>query len=264
MGRVMWSIGEIARSTGVSRRMLRHWERFGLVEPAAVDPATGYRRYAASQVGRVRTVASLRAVGFGLEQIADLLGPDLTERRLVELLRERREQLERTIAEESARLVEVRSRLAALERGSDTIMSTLEVVPLPALRLRAVSVAVRDETEIPDAAREVRARLLAGLPPDARDGEVVLLYDGTADDSITVTAGTTATSDAGELQVVEVPAVAQGASVTFEEAPVGVSDAWIALDAALAERGLRTTGVHRHVEVPHGAVTLQAPVRPLR
>lgn len=261
MGVVMLTIGEIAHSTGVSRRMLRHWERLGLVEPAAVDPVTGYRRYAAGQVGRVRAVASLRAVGFGLERIADLLGPDLTERRLVGLLRQREQELERTIAEESARLVEVRSRLAALEHGSDAIMSTLELGPLPELRLRAVSVAVRDETEIPDAARDVGTRLLACLPSDARAVEVVHLYDGTSDESIRVTAGTAA--GAGELELLEVPAVAEGVSVTFEEAPADVSDAWIALDAALAERGLRTTGVHRHLKAPDGAVTLQAPVRPM-
>ncbi len=49
----MLSIGEIAQATGVSRRMLRHWEDAGLLEPAYVDPGTGYRRYAASQTGRV-------------------------------------------------------------------------------------------------------------------------------------------------------------------------------------------------------------------
>ncbi|ADG73263.1 transcriptional regulator, MerR family [Cellulomonas flavigena DSM 20109] len=245
----------------MSRRMLRHWEQLGLIEPASVDPATGYRRYADSQAGRVRAVASLRAVGSGLEQIVDLLGPGLTQGRLVELLRERAQELERTITEESARLVEVRSRLAALERGSGTVMSTLELGPLPALRLRAVSVAVRDETEIPDAVRDVSTRLRACLSPADRDAEVVCLYDGTSDESITVTAGTAATADAGALGVVEVPAVAAGVSVTFEQSPGSVADAWITLDAALAERGLRTTGVHRHVTATAGPVTLQAPVR---
>lgn len=71
----MLSIGEVAHATGVTRRMLRHWEDVGLLEPAAVDEHTGYRRYAHSQVGRVRAIAALRAVGFGLEAIKDLLGP---------------------------------------------------------------------------------------------------------------------------------------------------------------------------------------------
>ena len=39
----MLSIGHIAHGAGVSRRMLRHWEQEGLLQPATVDPATGYR-----------------------------------------------------------------------------------------------------------------------------------------------------------------------------------------------------------------------------
>lgn len=35
----MLSIGEIAHLTGVSRRMLRHWEEVGLIVPAAIDDA---------------------------------------------------------------------------------------------------------------------------------------------------------------------------------------------------------------------------------
>ena len=44
-------IGEIAHSTGVSRRILRHWEDEGLLTPAVTDPVTGYRRYQNSQLG---------------------------------------------------------------------------------------------------------------------------------------------------------------------------------------------------------------------
>ncbi|MBO3090057.1 MerR family transcriptional regulator [Cellulomonas dongxiuzhuiae] len=255
----MWSIGEIAHSTGVSRRMLRHWEQVGLLEPASTDGATGYRRYAPSQVGRVRAVASLRALGFGLDTVADLLDATLTEQRLVELLREREQALVADITEASARLAEVRSRLASFEKGARTVMSTLELVALPALRLCAVRDTVRDETEIPEAAR----RLLALLPrhhgPDGDD--VVLLYDGTSDDAIVVTAGTPAGAEPCGLAVVEVAAVAEGVSVTFDQRPADVADAWIALDSALADRGLLTTGVYRQVNAPGRAVTLQAGVR---
>ncbi|MFC0645707.1 MerR family transcriptional regulator [Cellulomonas phragmiteti] len=258
----MVSIGELAHSTGVSRRMLRHWEQVGLLEPAAVDAATGYRRYADSQVGRVRTVASLRALGFGLEKIADLLEPGLTESRLRTLLREREQELARAIAQDSARLTEVRTRLAALERGSGTIMNGLMLVPLPALRLRALQAHVRDETEIPRAASRLLTALRAGWGPQDADADVVLLYDGTSDESIVVTAGTTAATPARGLEVVEVPPVPEGVSVAFEERPADVGDAWVALDAALHDRGLRTTGVYRQVTA-RGAVTLQAGVRPL-
>ena len=57
----MLTIGDVAHRTGVSRRMLRHWEAEGLLEPAAIDPASGYRRYTPAQAGRVHAIAALRA-----------------------------------------------------------------------------------------------------------------------------------------------------------------------------------------------------------
>ena len=260
----MLSIGEIAHSTGVSRRMLRHWEELGLLEPAWVEESTGYRRYEQSQIGRVRAVASLRALGFGLEAVADLLDAHLTEQRLVALLQAREQELVLQVDEASARLAEVRSRLASVEKGNHTIMSTLQLVSLPALRLSAVRTTVRDEAEIPHAAGEAVAMLRDHLSShDVRDVEVVLTYDGTSDDSIVVTAGIEAGPRAGQLDVVEVPAVREGVSVTFEERPAVVADAWIALDSELEGRGLRTTGVYRQIMTTDGAVTLQAGVRTL-
>jgi hypothetical protein len=48
---VMFSIGEFARLGGVSVRTLRHYDEIGLLRPATVDPDTGYRGYAAGQLG---------------------------------------------------------------------------------------------------------------------------------------------------------------------------------------------------------------------
>src|SRR5699024_381434 len=64
LGTIRLSIGEIAHRTSTTRRMLRHWERLGLIQPAEVDPHTGYRRYAASQVGPLQ------------EREGELVGPD--------------------------------------------------------------------------------------------------------------------------------------------------------------------------------------------
>jgi len=254
----MVSIGEIAQRTGVSRRMLRHWEQLGLVRPASTDAATGYRRYTPSQVGRVRAVASLRTLGFGLDAIGDLLDAGLTEQRLVELLRTHEQELAASIDEATHRLAAVRSRLATFETGRSAIVNTLDLTPLPELRLWGLRASVRDETEIPGAAGRLSGELRARL--DDPEDAVVLLYDGSADDAIVVTAGTPTPVDG--LAVVDVAAVDEGVAVTFDTPP-DVADAWIALDAALTDRGLRTTGVYRQVTAPDGTVTLQAEVRPL-
>lgn len=267
----MLSIGEIAHRTGVSRRRLRHWEEIGLLEPDSVDEFTGYRRYARSQTGRVRAIASLRILGFGLDAIAGLLDSRVDEAGLVQLLRDREAELVAQIDEASTSLTEVRTRLAALEKGSHLIMNALELGPLPPLQLAALQTTVRDETEIPDAVAELRprCRALVGELASA-DVELVLTYDGTSDDAIVVTVGfarpATLDSPGGlaGLDEVTIEGTDQGVSVTFDTAPTNIGDAWIALDTQLEERGQQTTGVYRQVLSLDGRVRLEAPIRSLR
>jgi DNA-binding transcriptional MerR regulator len=75
----MFRIGEFARFTRVSAKMLRHWDETGLLRPARVDPATGYRYYGVDQLPRLNRIVLLRDLGFGLEEIGELLHDDLDE-----------------------------------------------------------------------------------------------------------------------------------------------------------------------------------------
>ncbi|MGC3955990.1 MAG: MerR family transcriptional regulator [Propionicimonas sp.] len=84
------SISVFASATGLSVKTLRFYDERGLLPPAAVDPITGYRSYAASQLRQARTIRLLRAAGMSLE----LVERALTEAdRLPELLSAHRAQL---------------------------------------------------------------------------------------------------------------------------------------------------------------------------
>lgn len=257
----MLSIGELAHRTGVSRRMLRHWETVGLLTPAEVDQRNGYRRYAPHQVGRVHAIAALRAVGFGLDAIGDLLADGLSEHRLVELLRAREAELSAEITESSTRLSEVRARLGAIEEGHRTIMETLELTTLPDLELVGLQQTVTDESEIGAAVEQLVAALRQRLPGDH---ELVLTYDGISDpELIRVTAGIAGPDPAatiGELERIAVAGSERGAAVRYPKSPGNIGDAWMTLDTALQQYALRTTGVYRQLVGSDGSVTLQAPV----
>lgn len=70
MGRMrLMSIGDAARASGLSPKALRLYDETGLLPPAEVDPVTGYRWYAAEQLGRARLVARLRLAGMPLARI---------------------------------------------------------------------------------------------------------------------------------------------------------------------------------------------------
>ena len=62
-------IGEFARASGLTTKALRLYDDLDLLPPAEVDEVTGYRRYAADQLDRARTVARLRGAGMPLERI---------------------------------------------------------------------------------------------------------------------------------------------------------------------------------------------------
>jgi DNA-binding transcriptional MerR regulator len=66
-----WSVGELARATGLSVRTLRHWDEIGLVSPGRTTG--GHRCYTGAEVAQLYQVLALRQMGLGLAQIATLL-----------------------------------------------------------------------------------------------------------------------------------------------------------------------------------------------
>ena len=66
------NIGEAAKTSGVSAKMIRYYEENGLIPPAARTPA-GYRVYTANDVHRLTFVRRARDLGFSANEIGDLL-----------------------------------------------------------------------------------------------------------------------------------------------------------------------------------------------
>lgn len=93
--------------------MLRHYDELGLLVPETTDPFTGYRYYSTDQLVRMNRITALRAMGFSLSAIRDLL-----ERWEDRADLERHLLVKRMEAEEEVRAAEWRMRLldTALER----------------------------------------------------------------------------------------------------------------------------------------------------
>ncbi|HTS84084.1 MAG TPA: Cu(I)-responsive transcriptional regulator [Usitatibacter sp.] len=67
------TIGEAAEASGVSAKMIRHYEETGLIPKAARSPS-GYRHYRHSDIHVLRFVRRGRELGFSMKEIGALLG----------------------------------------------------------------------------------------------------------------------------------------------------------------------------------------------
>lgn len=139
----MFRIGEFSRFGRVSVKMLRHYDDLGLLRPAGVDPATGYRYYAADQLPRLNRIVALKDLGFRLEQIGMMLDGDLTPEQLHGMLKLRRAELEQALEATAAQLAQVDARLAQLDRAGaaqpyDVVLRSVPPQQMAAIR-RSVS-----------------------------------------------------------------------------------------------------------------------------
>ncbi|MBW7946557.1 Cu(I)-responsive transcriptional regulator [Sphingosinicella microcystinivorans] len=66
------NIGAASKKSGVSQRMIRHYEGIGLI-PVPPRRESGYRDYGEDDVHRLRFIANARDLGFGIEEIRTLL-----------------------------------------------------------------------------------------------------------------------------------------------------------------------------------------------
>ena len=67
------NIGQAATASGVSAKMIRHYEQVGLFpEPGRTD--AGYRQYGEKEVHTLRFIRQARDLGFSIQQIGELVG----------------------------------------------------------------------------------------------------------------------------------------------------------------------------------------------
>jgi DNA-binding transcriptional MerR regulator len=77
MGDVLLNIGDFSKMTYLSVKALRHYHDVGLLEPADVDPATGYRRYALDQVATAQAIRRFRDLDMPIDDVRTVLhAPD--------------------------------------------------------------------------------------------------------------------------------------------------------------------------------------------
>jgi len=109
-------IGQLAKRGGVGIDTVRYYERNGLLSPRT-RLASGYRRYSELELARLRFIRRAQALGFTLKEIKELLA--LSAQR----------DVGRVKRSAQAKLKDVKSRIAALERVRDGLATLIEACP---------------------------------------------------------------------------------------------------------------------------------------
>jgi DNA-binding transcriptional MerR regulator len=252
----MFAIGEFARHGRVSVRMLRHYDAIGLLRPAHVDPATGYRGYEAAQLAELNRIVALKDLGFTLEQVRALLDEQVSVEKVRGMLMLRRADLAATVAETTQRLARVEARLDAIEL--DRRLPAHEVVTkrLPATRMAELSATAADfhPDEITPVVRPLCAELGQRLVQAEVSpiGRLTCYYEktGDGDGEVLVHAAVPIASEHGTglngLSIVDLPA-GEHATVVHRGPMDAVLPAWQALARWVDAHGYRSVGPAREL-----------------
>ena len=93
----LFSIGEIAKAVGITRKVILNYEIKGLIKPDKKDGTTGNRYYTIDTFTKIRTIRILQNLGLSLDEIREYYGgtTDLTP--MLHRLEKMRDQLNLTI-----------------------------------------------------------------------------------------------------------------------------------------------------------------------
>ena len=218
----MFSIGDFARHGRVSVRMLRHYDATGLLRPARVDPASGYRFYAAAQLARLNRIIALKDLGFTLEQVRSLLDQEVSADQLAGMLRLRRAELEAQIAADTARLTQVEARLRIIQLEGTMPADDIQIKSVPATTVAELA-AVAPSLEpasigpvIQPLYSQLRDRLdRAGLAPC---GPGIAWYEDGPDDTVVVHASLPVSAEPdgsgnGDVTITTLPGLGRAATI---------------------------------------------------
>lgn len=162
-----YRIGEVAKLSGVSAKTLRHYEKVGLLRPAAVDVRTGYRRYAATQLRDLASILALRDLGLSLIEIRAFRACTATRAERRALLLRLRANTQCTLEAARRSLIHVNAILDEFDNSPESWASTVPVIVkhLPHMRVASVRIELKAYDEV--VVQRLERELQASLPEDS-------------------------------------------------------------------------------------------------
>ncbi|MCD4684393.1 MAG: MerR family transcriptional regulator [Anaerolineae bacterium] len=250
----MFKIGDFSRLSQVSVKALRYYDQRDLLKPAHTDPFTAYRYYTAEQLPRLNRILALKDLGLSLEQVHAALESSLSPDQLGAMLRQKRAEITRQVAEEQARLARVEARLQQIEREGHAPEYEIVIKPVEAQRVIGIRDTVADYHSVGALFYELEAYIeqhginSAGCMPcvtvyydnEYRDTDIDIFCGGPVPREI---------PDSARVTYVDLPAVTQMACVIYRGPYTGVGQGYDALLRWIEANPFCITGPNRMVYV---------------
>lgn len=134
----MFQIGEFSKIAQVSGRLLRYYDKRGLLKPQYTDPQSGYRYYTAEQLPHLNRILALKELGLSLEQIKRLLNDNISSEEIRGMLTLRKAQVEQTLLDEMARFRYIESRIEQIDRDGKLENYDIVLKSIPAQRYLSI------------------------------------------------------------------------------------------------------------------------------
>jgi DNA-binding transcriptional MerR regulator len=256
--RARLSIGDFSRMTHLSIKALRHYHDLGLLVPAEIDAATGYRYYAPSQVPLAQVIRRFRDLDMPLEEIREVLrAPDVASRN--ELIAAHARRMETHLAQARSVVETLRSLLD--EPAAPPTVAHRSVGAVSALSIAERVSAAGLDAWWSSAFRELAAtRATLSVPPAGppaalypeefftlETGGEVVAYLPVATDTANGN-GTAGGATSGRVRLLEIPA-AELAVTEHRGGLANLDRTYGALGTYVAEREIGLPGPIREVYV---------------
>ena len=254
----MYQIGDFSQLGQISVRMLRHYDKLGLLKPGHVDQWTSYRYYTLDQLPRLHRILALKDLGLSLGQIRQLLDDPKADQQLLEMLAERKQAIERQLADEQARLKRVSARLQMIEKIDTPNPYEVVLKSLPEQQLIALRRVVPHVTKM-DVFRDQMLRVLYkrldryGITP----GIELAIYhlEGYSDTDIDMSLAVEVDEEiqipvnASPVKCIRLPEAPQAASIVYHGSMWNIPDVVINLYRWIGKNGYTSAGDYREIHL---------------
>jgi len=263
----MFKIGDFSRIGQVSVRMLRYYDKLGLLTPDYTDPFTSYRYYTIEQLARLNRIVALNEMGLTLHQIAGLLdkrgGLSIDQLRGMLILRQA--EIERELQDKQLQLTSVAARLRQIEYEREPSPYEVVVKSVELLNVASVRTIVPHSTQMHDYCKSMFHQLYAELERFGIEpvGHEMTLYhndeytetDLDVQTSVQIELSAALTGTTSGLTIVQLPPAPLVAALVHENGYAEVGVAVLALFAWTGSHGFTVAGPLREIHLSGSALT---------